>query len=113
MSQTSFQPDQPQTCGVCYKDAPTKDMANLTDKNGAAWYVCPDCITGLWNLKRPPLTEPPPQPYSADADALTTCLATFVGAMVVIRDLLPEGTPNSLTTAMDREIATARKAYTS
>lgn len=113
MSATTFNPDQPVVCGVCYTEHPAHDTANLTDKNGAGWYICPECISALWNSRRPPLTEPPPAPYSADADRLTTCLATFVGSMVALMEMLPEDTPNSLRTAMAREIETARKAYTS
>jgi len=110
MTITAHNPDQRVPCGVCGDVFPVREMASLTDKHNHGWYVCPDCIDLLWKAGRPSLDSPV---IPGNLEMVIMRLATFVGSMAVVRDLIAENSDllagaESLLRTMDREIAAAR-----
>ena len=115
MTTTAHNPDQRVPCGVpgCGVTFPIREMASLTDKNDHGWYICPDCIDGMWSRK--PWT--PPADYANHPDVILRSaqkLPELIGSLSVLVDMIQ--TTDAGNAAIIRRVFealdTARKAYT-
>jgi hypothetical protein len=106
-------------CGVCYTESPLADMASMTDKNGHAWFIGPECVDALWKLRRPPLTDDTASTGITSSGEgaqyeMAMALPVLIGSMGVFIDILKESDgkiPPYILPLMDQELATAKEAY--
>lgn len=97
-------------CGPCWKLHPVADTSNLTDRNGHAWFICPDCINKLWHSE-----QPMAQPETVTVDGTSKyviALPILVGSMsIIVETLRNTNAPDWTIRAMEKELDTARKVY--
>lgn len=104
-------------CGACWNQHPLADMANLIDRNGQAWFICPDCLNKLWHSEQPMAQPEPATELDSYMVACFNALPYIVGSVSVLTEMLADELPHCSPTVerligrIHEELDKGRKAY--